>query len=87
MPELDIDWSDDRKLAAIGRVLRKARCRREWSQLTLATRAGVHRSLVHRYESGRPRSLPVLLRLCRALRINLEQALVEDAQEPGRERW
>ena len=65
----------------LGRAVRQLREKRDWSQTTLATSAGMTQSAVARFEAGGTvPSLPVLDRLARALDADLDVHLTPRAR-------
>lgn len=71
---LDFTFASDAEVArALGRRLAEVRLRRGWSQLELASRAGLSRNAVQTFETAGNTTLASLIALVRAL--GLEQDL------------
>jgi len=72
----------DNPTVAFGRVLRKYREQKDWSQLKLAEEADLHINAIGLIERGeRSPNLPTVFALCRALDVSVSSfmASVEEA--------
>ena len=69
---------------AFGRVLCRYRTAKGWSQMTLATKAGLHLNAVGHLERGqRSPSLHTVFALCRALEVPVAKLLAAvERQQP-----
>ena len=68
----------EKKTMRIAERLKDARLEREWSQETLANKAGIDRKTVNRIENGHfSPSMTTFLLLCEAMKVNAQDIIAK----------